>query len=126
MQAIAEAVRGKVAHTQMEHPPCVRMEVFDWLEFLVEGFDWLGILIVGFDWLGILVVVFDCKRVRVGYLSLSTQGVYHLRTRCFLQAAIALALWQNQHAPPHAGGFGESKEVQFNSLVEVGLIGPSE
>lgn len=28
-----------------------------------------------------------------------------------LQAAVALALWQNQHAPPHAGGFGESKEV---------------
>ncbi|CAM9321204.1 unnamed protein product, partial [Ectocarpus fasciculatus] len=27
-------------------------------------------------------------------------------------AAVALALWQNQHAPPHAGGFGEWKETR--------------
>lgn len=27
VQAIAEAVRGRVAHTQMEHAPCVRQEV---------------------------------------------------------------------------------------------------
>lgn len=26
VQAIAEAVRGKVSHTQMEHAPCVRKE----------------------------------------------------------------------------------------------------
>ncbi|CAM9441400.1 unnamed protein product, partial [Hapterophycus canaliculatus] len=53
VQAIAEAARGRVSHTQMEHASCVRQE-----------------------------------------------------------AAVALALWQNNHAPPHAGGFGESKETR--------------
>eukprot|EP00752_Nemacystus_decipiens_P001742 g1685.t1 len=53
VQAIAEAVRGRVSHTQMEHASCVRKE-----------------------------------------------------------AAIALGLWQNHHAPPHAGGFGESIQTR--------------
>ncbi|CAM9921163.1 unnamed protein product, partial [Choristocarpus tenellus] len=55
-QALSEAIRGRVAHTQIEHAACVRAE-----------------------------------------------------------AAVSLALWQNAHAPPHAGGFGETKEARAAS-----------
>ncbi|CAN0125053.1 unnamed protein product, partial [Discosporangium mesarthrocarpum] len=55
-QALAEAVRGKVAHTQVEHAACVRAE-----------------------------------------------------------AAVSLAMWQNAHAPPQSGGFGETEEARAAS-----------